>query len=59
MAKEVLEIWPLKILAYLGSAVIFELGPFLRAYNSVGSKGMSLKISVLNNLIKELQKTDI
>ena len=25
MAKEALEIWPLKILAYLGSAVIFEL----------------------------------
>ena len=53
----------LELFTCFGSGVIFELfelfGIFLRAYNSVGSKCMNLKFFVLNNLTKDVQKTDI
>ena len=50
---------PLEILTCFGSRVIFERRVILRAYNSVGSKGMNLKFSMLNNFTKDVQKTDI
>ena len=55
-----LEIWPLEILTYSALVWFLRFGPFLRACNSVGSKDcMNLKFSVLNNLTKDWQKTDI
>ena len=50
------KIWSLEILTYFDSGVIFELWAI---FNSISSKGMNLKFSVLNNLTKNLQKTDI
>ena len=36
-----------------------SFGPFLRAYNSLGSEVMNLNFSVPNNLTKDMQETGI
>ena len=52
-----LEIWPLEILPYFSSAVIFDLqAKVLRAYNSVGSKSMNLKFLCLTTSLKICRK---
>ena len=49
-----LEFWPILTWGWF-----LSFGPFLRAYNSAGSKVMNLKFSVLNNCANVLQKKDI
>ena len=55
--KRGLEIWPLEILTYFSSVVIFELqAKFLRSYNSEGSKGLNLKFLCLITSLKTCRK---
>ena len=54
------EIWPSEILTYFDMRMFFKLWAiFKNLYHSSGIKIMKMKLSVLNNPTKDLQKTDI